>query len=195
MASIWSLKLQGGAFAAKGARRVHQAPIRRRSGETPPLGRVRQNIRTADSEAGAFSSVCGGLSDRRALILEIYELAPRSCVMHNRLRARRGGRARFKAHAWNACRLERVSGVRIPPSPPTSLRFEAFSGEVHKLRACGGDAHRASHRRALTYSSRGAVPSIFSLCASNSVPMPAVRDPSQRPGGKPQISRAIRRAV
>ena len=34
---------------------------------------------------------------------------------------RRGGRARFKAHAWNACKLERVSGVRIPPSPPTSL--------------------------------------------------------------------------
>ena len=35
---------------------------------------------------------------------------------------RRGGRARFKAHAWNACKLERVSGVRIPPSPPKSLR-------------------------------------------------------------------------
>jgi hypothetical protein len=31
---------------------------------------------------------------------------------------RRGGRARFKAHAWRACRLGRVSGVQIPPSPP-----------------------------------------------------------------------------
>src|SRR5580658_5081875 len=35
---------------------------------------------------------------------------------------RRGGRAWFKAHAWNACKLERVSGVRIPPSPPNSLK-------------------------------------------------------------------------
>ena len=48
-------------------------------------------------------------------------VAPRVGVMHNRVRVRRGGRARFKAHAWNACRLERVSGVRIPPSPPYSL--------------------------------------------------------------------------
>src|ERR1035437_2924387 len=48
-------------------------------------------------------------------------VAPRLGVMHNRVRVRRGGRARFKAHAWNACRLERVSGVRIPPSPPHSL--------------------------------------------------------------------------
>ncbi len=46
--------------------------------------------------------------------------------MHNRGRARRGGRARFKAHAWNACRLERVSGVRIPPSPPHSALGESF---------------------------------------------------------------------
>jgi hypothetical protein len=36
-------------------------------------------------------------------------------------RLRRGGRARFKAHAWRACRLGRVSGVRIPPSPPRSM--------------------------------------------------------------------------
>ena len=35
-------------------------------------------------------------------------------------RTRRGGRARFKAHAWRACKLGRVSGVQIPPSPPTS---------------------------------------------------------------------------
>jgi hypothetical protein len=36
-------------------------------------------------------------------------------------RTRRGGRARFKAHAWRACKLGRVSGVQIPPSPPSSL--------------------------------------------------------------------------
>jgi len=29
---------------------------------------------------------------------------------------------------------------RLHP-PPTSPRFEAFSGEVRKLRACSGDAH------------------------------------------------------
>ena len=70
-ASIWSLKLQGGAFAAKERDEFikrHSPP----SGETPPLGRVRQNLRAADSEAGAFSSVCGGLSDRRAPDLEIH---------------------------------------------------------------------------------------------------------------------------
>ena len=37
---------------------------------------------------------------------------------HNRDSARRGGRARFKAHAWRACVLEREPGVQIPPSPP-----------------------------------------------------------------------------
>jgi hypothetical protein len=34
---------------------------------------------------------------------------------------RRGGRARFKAHAWRACVLEREPGVQIPPSPPSSV--------------------------------------------------------------------------
>src|ERR1700730_778872 len=37
-----------------------------------------------------------------------------------------------------------VPRVRIHPAPPTSLRFETFSGEVRKLRACRGDAHGAS---------------------------------------------------
>src|ERR1700694_6047740 len=37
-----------------------------------------------------------------------------------------------------------VPTVRIHLAPPTSLRFEAFSGEVRKLRACRGDAHGAS---------------------------------------------------
>ena len=44
-------------------------------------------------------------------------------------RTRRGGRARFKAHAWRACKLGRVSGVQIPPSPPSSLAcFPTFWG-------------------------------------------------------------------
>jgi [1-hydroxy-2-(trimethylamino)ethyl]phosphonate dioxygenase len=67
-ASIWSLKLQGGAFAAKERDEFIKRPFAAEA-VTPPLGRIRQNIRTADSEAGAVSSVCGGLSDRRALIL------------------------------------------------------------------------------------------------------------------------------
>jgi hypothetical protein len=51
---------------------------------------------------------------------------------------RRGGRARFKAHAWRACRLERVSGVQIPPSPPPSLAFPPFSGAQREIaRVCG----------------------------------------------------------
>ncbi len=29
----------------------------------------------------------------------------------------------FKEHAWKACVRLRVPWVRIPPSPPTSLRF------------------------------------------------------------------------
>lgn len=31
--------------------------------------------------------------------------------------------------------------VRIHPAPPSSLRFDAFSGEMRKLRTCRGDAH------------------------------------------------------
>jgi hypothetical protein len=46
---------------------------------------------------------------------------------------RRGGRARFKAHAWNACRAERFSGVRIPPSPPASLGVSRFSTKRSKI--------------------------------------------------------------
>src|ERR1700737_747429 len=37
-----------------------------------------------------------------------------------------------------------VPGVRIHLATPTSLRFEAFSGEVRKLHACRGDAHGPS---------------------------------------------------
>jgi hypothetical protein len=51
-------------------------------------------------------------------------------------KSRRGGRARFKAHAWRACRLGRVSGVQIPPSPPASPLASRFSGEMRKICAC-----------------------------------------------------------
>ena len=52
---------------------------------------------------------------------------------------RRGGRARFKAHAWNACKLERVSGVRIPPSPPASPRCRRYLGRSWELSRGSGD--------------------------------------------------------
>jgi hypothetical protein len=51
-------------------------------------------------------------------IIEGVNLTLEQCKLSSAA-MRRGGRARFKAHAWNACKLERVSGVRIPPSPPT----------------------------------------------------------------------------
>ena len=35
----------------------------------------------------------------------------------------------FKAHAWNACIRETVSGVRIPLSPPSCLPISLFSHE------------------------------------------------------------------
>ncbi len=50
-------------------------------------------------------------------------------------RTRRGGRARFKAHAWRACKLGRVSGVQIPPSPPTSPYILPTLWARQKLRA------------------------------------------------------------
>ena len=84
----------------------------------------------------------------RGRTLKIDELAPRVGVMHNRVRVRRGGRARFKAHAWNACRLERVSGVRIPPSPPYSLYYLPTIWRWGQIRAgCGGLALNANRRK------------------------------------------------
>ena len=47
--------------------------------------------------------------------------------------------------------------------PPTSLRFEGFSWEVRKLRACSGDAHGPSAPESAHTSSRA--PSLpYSLC-------------------------------
>jgi hypothetical protein len=60
-------------------------------------------------------------------------------------------------------KLSRHRGVRIRPSPPNSLRFEAFSGEVRKLRACSGDAHAPSAPESAHMPSRGASLR-FSLC-------------------------------
>ena len=57
---------------------------------------------------------------------------------HTDARTRRGGRARFKAHAWRACKLERVSGVQIPPSPPSSLYLHVLSNGINEeARLCG----------------------------------------------------------
>src|SRR5271163_1994837 len=67
--------------------------------------------------------------------------------MHNRILARRGGRARFKAHAWNACRLERVSGVRIPPSPPYSLACFYTLWRSYRIGAWGAIHARSWTRR------------------------------------------------
>ena len=52
----------------------------------------------------------------------------RALKWHTDGSSRRGGRVRLNAHAWNACRPERVSGVRIPPSPPSSPSY------LHSLR-------------------------------------------------------------
>ena len=71
-------------------------------------------------------------------------MAPRPALMHNRGRARRGGRARLKAHAWNACRLERVSGVRIPPSPPPSPAIRRNPSLVREL--CRSSAEQLSSK-------------------------------------------------
>ena len=65
--------------------------------------------------------------------------------------------------------------------PPTSLRFEAFSGEVCKLRACSGDAHAPSSPESADMAACR-LTSIFSLWASNSVPMPAVGERNVRAG-------------
>jgi hypothetical protein len=64
-------------------------------------------------------------------------------------RTRRGGRARFKAHAWRACKLGRVSGVQLPPSPPTSLYILPTFRRRQKLRAkCGVLSTRSAPERA-----------------------------------------------
>jgi hypothetical protein len=61
--------------------------------------------------------------------------------------ARRGGRARLKAHAWRACKLGRVSGVQIPPSPPTSLYSLPTIRRRHKFRAERRAFHLEARRR------------------------------------------------
>ena len=67
----------------------------------------------------------------------------RTHSLHDAGRSRLGflkpNRAGFPAE-----RLLATPKVRIQSSPPTSLRFEAFSGEVRKLRACSGDARGPS---------------------------------------------------
>jgi len=44
-------------------------------------------------------------------------------------------------------RAQRISGVQIPPSPPSSLRSLALSGEVREIRAVRGFRQSRGHRR------------------------------------------------
>jgi hypothetical protein len=85
---------------------------------------------------------------------------------------RRGGRARFKAHAWNACKLERVSGVRIPPSPPTqSAMSEIFRPELRIDARVRGQFRIKGDQRFATVFSSAADFAGFSLCRNASVPI------------------------
>jgi hypothetical protein len=98
--------------------------------------------------------------------------APPKCVMQDRRRAaepiqaiRAGGRVKRWQNGtmvlrWTAAGVfeaergfRKLTGYRALPTP-TSLRFEAFSGEVRKLRACSSDAHGPSARRTLKMVSR-----------------------------------------
>ncbi len=83
-------------------------------------------------------------------------------------------------------------GVRIHFAPPTSLRFEAFSGEVHKLRACSGDAHAPSAPESAHMASRAASLR-FSLCG-RVIRCRCLLLANATSGRKLPISRAMRRA-
>src|ERR1700730_12701382 len=72
------------------------------------------------------------------------------------------------------------SWARIPLAPPTSHRFEAFSGEVCKARAYSGDKHGSSAPERARTVRRWAPLSISSPRERNSVPMSATWQ-TQRP--------------
>src|SRR5271169_6635512 len=112
--------------------------------------------------------------------------------MHNRVRVRRGGRARLKAHAWNACRLERVSGVRIPPSPPYSLAcFDTF-WRSDEIGAWGAIHARSWTWRMPTIAAHGKNRSKFSVRGfgmSISEPADILREGSRYSGRTPDASK------
>jgi hypothetical protein len=77
--------------------------------------------------------------------------------------------------------MQRAVRIRLR-HPPPSLRFEGFSVEVRKLRACSGDVHGPSAPENAQTVSRAASLRFFSPWASNSVPMPAVGEHNVRAG-------------
>jgi hypothetical protein len=93
------------------------------------------------------------------------------------------------------CRLtvhKSVPAVRIHPAPPASLRFEAFSGEVRKPRACSGDAHGPSAPENAQMVSRCASVR-FSLCG-RVIRCRCLLLANATFGQEQPISRAMRRA-
>jgi hypothetical protein len=84
---------------------------------------------------------------------------------------------------------EQVPAVRIHLPPPRSLRYGAFSGGSRKKRACGGNAPAPPAPERAHMSSHCRVTSIFSLWASNSVPMPST---DTLHGRNLRTSRAVR---
>src|ERR1700731_1621482 len=75
----------------------------------------------------------------------------RASKWHTEHSLRRGGRVRLNAHAWNACRLERVSGVRIPPSPPPSPYLSRYlAPTTEKPAPAASFAYAWSRRKSLS---------------------------------------------
>jgi hypothetical protein len=80
----------------------------------------------------------------------------RASKWHTEHSLRRGGRVRLNAHAWNACRLERVSGVRIPPSPPPSPYLSRYlAPTTEKPAPAASFAYAWSRRKPLEQSASG----------------------------------------
>src|ERR1700724_1656168 len=80
----------------------------------------------------------------------------RASKWHTEHSLRRGGRVRLNAHAWNACRLERVSGVRIPPSPPPSPYLSRYlAPTTEKPAPAASFAYAWSRRKPLEQSAGG----------------------------------------
>src|SRR5712671_514556 len=102
----------------------------------------------------------GNRSDRRfanlANPLALEAVVPIRTRRADSIMARANYRAphRGRIYECNRLHLNRSSGlrpglgpytrVRIHFPPPTSLRFEAFSGDLRKLRACSGDVDDSS---------------------------------------------------
>jgi hypothetical protein len=70
--------------------------------------------------------------------------------------------------------LETGTAVRIQFAPPTSLVFKTLSAKVREPRAYRGDGREPSAPENAKNGEPQRVTPIFSLSASNSVPMPAV---------------------